>query len=83
MLLPTGLATVRGSTFVVATLLHGTIEDIVLRDEDHVEQQTDVGQAKLHRITSQATPVGLKRAIYKELNHAEQATAKVEQLLRD
>ena len=69
--------------FPLTLLFHGAIENIVLRDEDDIEQQTDVCQAEFDRVARQAAPVCLQRAVNKQLNHAQESAAEVEQLLSD
>lgn len=82
MLIPAVVSTVNTFAVAFAPLLNRSIENIVLCDEDNIEHQTDVGKAKLHRVTSQTTPIRLQGAVYEELKHAEHATAEVQQLLR-
>lgn len=69
--------------FSLSLLLNGTIENIVLRDEDDIEQQADVCQAKFDRVACQSAPVCLKRTVDQELDHAQKSAAEIKQLLVD
>lgn len=67
--------------FPLALLRNRTVEDIVLRDENDIEQQTDVCQAKFDRVACQSTPVCLQGTVYQQLDHAQKPAAEIEQLL--
>ena len=69
--------------FSLALFLNRTIENIVLRDKDDIEQQADVCQAKFNRVACQSAPVCLKRAVDQKLNHAQEPAAEIKQLLGD
>jgi len=64
-----------GST--LALFLDRSVEDIMLRDENDVKQQTDICQSKFDRVARQPAPVRLQRAVYQQLQHAQQPAAEV------
>jgi len=69
--------------FPFTLLFNRTIENIVLRNENDIEQQTDVCQAEFDRVACQAAPICLQRAVDKQLDHAQKPAAEIEQLLSD
>ena len=50
----------------------------MLKDENDIKDQTDVGESKLDRVPRESGPVGLESAIYYQLEKAEDPAAEVE-----